>query len=316
MQKYQDVVIRTTGAVVAGASVLVQNSPAGTTATIYSDDGITVRSNPITTDANGRFSFYAADGRYNLVVTPPGAASSVYSDILLEDPNPTLTYSDTGLLASWRSSIAGYNQVVIQNVSNTPTASANYVVANSATTAVSGYAELGINSPSFAGVGPFNLPNAGYVCSVGADFAVGTVSSNTLRFTTNSVERAVVDTNGNLLVTNPAGLGYGTGAGGAITQLTNKATAVTLNRPTGTITTAADALAAGALVTFTFTNSVLAANDVLALSIVSGGTAGAYSIQKTSGAAGSCVIAVRNVSAGSLSEALVIGFAVLKVATT
>ena len=108
------------------------------------------------------------------------------------------------------------------------------------------------------------------------------------------------------------GIGYTTGAGGAVTQATNKATPVTLNKPCGQITMNGSALGAGAEAPFTLTNSLIAATDVVVVSIASGGTAGSYLVSVTATAAGSCEITVSNVSAGSLSEAIVLNFAVIK----
>jgi hypothetical protein len=104
-------------------------------------------------------------------------------------------------------------------------------------------------------------------------------------------------------------LGYT--AGGTVTQATNKATAVTLNGASGRITLNGAALAADTTVSFTLTNSSITANDLLVLNHVSGGTAGSY-LLNAQAAAGSATINVRNITAGSLSEAIVIGFAVLK----
>lgn len=116
-----------------------------------------------------------------------------------------------------------------------------------------------------------------------------------------------LDATGNIQTSGAsATIGYTTGAGGTVTQATSKATGVTLNRPSGQITTAADALAAGALVSFTLTNTLLAATDNITVQRQSGGTAGAYRVWVDSVAAGSCVVCIENRSAGSLSEALVL----------
>ena len=118
-----------------------------------------------------------------------------------------------------------------------------------------------------------------------------------------------VDANFTNLNTDKAG--YITGEGGTVTQATSKATAVTLNKKCGQITMNAAALAAATTVTFVLTNSTIAATDLLVLNHVSGGTAGAY-LLNAQAAAGSVSINVRNVTAGSLSEAIVISFAVIK----
>lgn len=107
------------------------------------------------------------------------------------------------------------------------------------------------------------------------------------------------------------GVGYATGAGGTVTQATSKATGATLSKLSGAITTAADALAAGTIVSFVLTNTQIAATDVLVLNHISGGTVGSYTLNAQC-AAGSATINIRNNTAGSLSEALVIQFAVVK----
>lgn len=122
-----------------------------------------------------------------------------------------------------------------------------------------------------------------------------------------------VDANFTNLNTDKAG--YITGEGGTVTQATSKATAVTLNKKCGQITMNAAALAAATTVTFVLTNSTIAATDLLVLNHVSGGTAGSY-LLNAQAAAGSVSINVRNVTAASLSEAIVIGFAVIKASIT
>lgn len=104
-----------------------------------------------------------------------------------------------------------------------------------------------------------------------------------------------------------SGIGYTPGAGGSVTQLTSKATAVTLNKATGQITLNAAALGADTTVSFTLTNAAIVAGDYLLLNHVSGGTAGAYLLNAQC-AAGSASINVRNITGGSLSEAIVVGY--------
>ena len=106
-------------------------------------------------------------------------------------------------------------------------------------------------------------------------------------------------------------LGYTTAAQGTVTQLTDKSTGVTLNRSMGRITMNAASLAASTAVTFTLTNSLIGANDVLVLHPSSGATAGAYIAYVTSLAAGSCVIALRNLTTGPLAEAVVLNFTIV-----
>ena len=120
-----------------------------------------------------------------------------------------------------------------------------------------------------------------------------------------------LSTTGNIVVNSTGKVGYATGSGGAVTQATSKSTGVTLNKSTGQITLNAAALNLDTTVSFTLTNTVIEAGDILILNHISGGTAGSYLLNAQS-AAGSASINVRNITAGSLSEAIVIAFAVIK----
>jgi hypothetical protein len=113
------------------------------------------------------------------------------------------------------------------------------------------------------------------------------------------------------ITSNGDGIGYATGAGGTVTQSPNKSSAVTLNKLTGEITMNNAALAAAAIVSFTLTDSFIAAKDVLILNHVTTGTRGAYGLNAQC-QAGSAIIYVRNNTAGSLSEAIVLRFVLVK----
>ena len=106
-------------------------------------------------------------------------------------------------------------------------------------------------------------------------------------------------------------IGYSTAAQGAVTQATDKSTGVTLNKSMGRITMNGAALAAGAAASFTLTNSLLSVADTIIVNVSGGGTAAAYTAYVSSMAAGSAVLTLRNLSAGSLSEAVVINFAII-----
>ena len=120
-----------------------------------------------------------------------------------------------------------------------------------------------------------------------------------------------LSTTGNQVISGTGKQGYATGSGGVVTQATSKATGVILSKSTGQITLDAAALAASTTVSFTLTNTVIEAGDILIMNHISGGTAGSYSLNAQS-AAGSASINVRNISLASLSEAIVIAFAVIK----
>lgn len=105
--------------------------------------------------------------------------------------------------------------------------------------------------------------------------------------------------------------GYTADAQGTVTQATSKSTAVTLNKSAGQITMNNAALASVTNVTFTLNNSFISANDILILNVSGGATSGAYNCWVSGLSAGSASITLRNISGGSLSEAVVINFALI-----
>jgi hypothetical protein len=105
-----------------------------------------------------------------------------------------------------------------------------------------------------------------------------------------------------------AGIGYATGAGGAVTQITSRTTGVTVNTVSGAITLVS---AAGSTTpaTFTVTNSAVAATDVVVLSQKSG--TDLYDLSVSAVGAGSFNITF-NTKSGTTTETPVINFAVIK----
>jgi hypothetical protein len=160
------------------------------------------------------------------------------------------------------------------------------------------------------------LGDTAMVSSTGENLVIGANSSNAgFRF----IQSANTTTTlGNLYITGgSARLGYDTGAGGTVTQGagSGKATGVTLSRPTGQIVMNNAALASATTVSFTLTNSVISATDIIVLQHTSVGSSASYNLNAFP-SAGSAVISVRNVTAGSLSQAIVLSFAVIKAVTS
>ena len=117
--------------------------------------------------------------------------------------------------------------------------------------------------------------------------------------------------------------GYAAGAGGTVTQLTSRATGVTLNQACGEITLFAGSLAGHEADEFALTNSEIAASDVVIVNIKSGAAAGTrkyYTLAVTSVSAGSCTISIGNNDNGAVpatgTDTLVLSFAVIKGVTS
>jgi hypothetical protein len=157
----------------------------------------------------------------------------------------------------------------------------------------------------------------GGIISAGGVLKITTTDSKNAYIGTNGTERLRVDASGNILNVSTGGLGYGTGSGGTVTQATSKSTAVTLNKTNGQIVMNNAALAATTNVQFSFNNSTVAATDCFVCNITGVGMANgaSYRLRALVWAAGLIIFELENVTAGSLSEAVIINFAVIKAVT-
>lgn len=112
------------------------------------------------------------------------------------------------------------------------------------------------------------------------------------------------------------GLGYDTGAGGAVTQTTSITTSVTLNKLCGSITTVSATTAAGAEDTFTVNNNQVTVNDVILVTQRYSG-AGTPQVYVSNVANGSFNITISNLHASAaLNAAITINFVVITSATS
>jgi hypothetical protein len=285
----------------------------------------------------GRWNFYAAGTADNYLAGSLGIGQTSLTGSKLAisgtHTGATTTYSiqSFGTIASDVTSqhtgvaSAYATQAAVFTLSNLFhfTAGLGTVGAGSVITNVTGYTVQsnltgGSNNYGFRG----QIPSAAGRWNVYMDGTANNAFAGLTRFGGVTTPVATVDVTGNVLATTSilsngtaSGVGYATGAGGTVTQITSKATGVTLNRVTGQIVMEAGALAANTAVTFTLTNSAIAATDIIILNIVSGATVGAYIADISAVAAGSCQITLRNMTAGSLSEAVVLGFAIIKSVT-
>ena len=347
--------VRNTGT--TGASILSLSSGNGTTSSKYSyvrflnsqtsprdwrlgtygTDNFTIRdetasSNRLAIDTNGNVGInMAAAMTYKLEI---GASGVLALNDSTNTNKGTLQMTAGGLemYATGSKYIAfGSNSIERVRIDS----SGNLLVG--ATSAVSSE-RARIENTSAGGVpNTLRLTNAGTTAGTGANLSfvsytnatvastiasISGISSDTagnglLAFNTSGVERMRIDASGNVLVTGSGGLGYGTGAGGTVTQATSKTTGVTLNKLSGAITLNASSLAANTAAAFTFTNSTIAASDVVHISVKSGmATGGSYNVSVDAVNTGSCNISVRNLTAGALAEALVLNFVVIKAATS
>lgn len=126
-----------------------------------------------------------------------------------------------------------------------------------------------------------------------------------------STKAAVTGTN----VLASTSIGYTTGNGGTVSQLTSKSTSVTLDKTSGKITMNSASLAHDTNVQFTLSNDQIASTDVVIVNVKNCiGASSEYLVGVTTVSAGSCEIMLRNISNdnGAKSDAVQLSFAVIK----
>lgn len=126
------------------------------------------------------------------------------------------------------------------------------------------------------------------------------------------LQDVTIDDSGNVLVKGVGCLGYGTGAGGTVTQATSRTTGVTLSKACGAITLVS-AAGSTSWQSFTVTNTLVAATDVVHVCQKSG--TDLYEIHVTNVAAGSFKISFKTTS-GTTTEQPVFNFTVIKAVTS
>lgn len=100
---------------------------------------------------------------------------------------------------------------------------------------------------------------------------------------------------------------------GAVTQLTSISTGVTLNKLSGAITTVSQTVAAAAEADFTVTNTLVEATDVVVACIKTHTSAGTFLVTVATVSAGSFVLRLTNLHAANAGDnVLVINFFVIK----
>ena len=226
-----------------------------------------------------------------------------------------LSYTAVAITATTGSVVVDYSAGQAQSINTTGSISLSFTNFPAAGSAGSIDLIVTINSTAYT----MTLPAAVSVGTTGVQglsssvITFGATGTYQFRFYTSDGGTTITlfDLNRPLLGSAGLAIGYAAGAGGTQTQATDKSTGVTLNAYTGQITMNAATLNAATTVNFVLTNNKIAAGDVLVLNHVSGGTLGAYTLNAACGA-GSATIYVRNVTAGNLSEAIVIRFAVIR----
>jgi hypothetical protein len=267
----------------AGGSIILQVAPAGTTGTAQNALGaaLTITSAyALQANVAGSIGFST-----DLILTRPAAA--------------TLQMGAADAAAPVAQTLQA--QSVVAGTSNT--AGANLTINGSKSTGsgVGGSIVLQGSAAGGAGTAQNALTPLLTVAPV--------LTGNLLSVVNNSaVTVFTVSDSGAALSNSTGGIGYGTGAGGAVTQLTSRTTGVTINKTCGAITLFS-AAGSASWQTFTVTNSLVAATDTIVVNQKSG--TDLYMIAVTAVVAGSFNISFAT-TGGTTTEQPVFNFSVVK----
>jgi hypothetical protein len=183
-----------------------------------------------------------------------------------------------------------------------------YLITLGGKNAASDFPLLGIGTNALTGgTAPTLTTTTAGVAGTFTNAAVGTV----LEDTTNGELYQNISTTAGSPNWQYRGGGWKSGSGGAVTQITSRSTGVTLSKRVGKITTTADSLAAVTGVTFTVTNTLVAATDNIVITKVSGDADTTVRVESV--AAGSFTVTLFNTHASAAdTTALVFNFEVRK----
>jgi len=91
---YNHMVINAATGIGTQATISVFDPGTANLSTIYSDTAGTAKSNPFTTDANGRFSFYADPGEYDIQASGAGITTYKLEDETIHAPSPNVIITE------------------------------------------------------------------------------------------------------------------------------------------------------------------------------------------------------------------------------
>ena len=112
MRKYTGVILDTAGNISEGVSITVYLTGTTTEATLYSNEGITQITNPVTSNSNGRFFFYIADGEYDLKVSGSNITTYTISDVQVVDAYAHINATDPHTQYQKESELLDYSLTV------------------------------------------------------------------------------------------------------------------------------------------------------------------------------------------------------------
>jgi len=245
--------------------------------------------------------------------------------ITMNGANPIIQSTSTGTLTLFNSgvttinlgnaatTVSEYGPVTAYSLGNTA-AAAQTVNMFTASTGASTY-NFATGGTAGGTTKILNIGTGGAATSF-TDITIGSGNGGTLTLSSPTLTvSGNLTSSGSLRVSGSgSAIGYSTGAGATVTQLTNRSTGVSIATATGSITLFSSTTSAGQVTSFTVTNTGLTANDTVNLAQRTG--TGVYFLGVTNITTNSFVISVFTPAAVGSAEAPVINFTVIKGATS
>jgi len=297
----------------------VDGGPEATPKTIYSGTG-TATALKVGTDSvevdNVRIDgnvISTTDIDGDLELAPDGAGSVVIPKVEFSDAPQARTALGLGTMAEQDADAVDITGGTITDVQFSGSFTGITLIESQAFRTVNGGSGLGLESSSISAEGDdtnidisITPKGTGEVNISKVDIDSGAIDGTTIGAVVAAPVRGTT-------VSATASLGYATGAGGTVTQITSKSTPVTLNKLSGRITMHNAQLARDTSVNFVVNNSLVGQDDVVVACVHSGATLGVYELDVDAVADGSFTLALRNhVPNVDYSEAVVVNFVVIK----
>lgn len=180
MQRFYGVVQNQAGMPVQGASVSVASAGSPVLSTIFQASGSRTapasQVNPMTTDANGEYSFSASDGIYDITITGGDIASKILPNVILYDDLDTSPSPALGTVTSVSATVPAFMTVTGSPVTGAGTL--GFTMNSQTQNLVLASPAAAPGDPDFRALVMNDLPNAGTAGTYGSATQVPQITTD------------------------------------------------------------------------------------------------------------------------------------------